>query len=62
MVRRFRQRFSIRFRREQIEPAINLKSIRADDFGAARACDFCGELGFPDRSRTDDEEDALHHM
>ena len=49
----------IRFGREQIEPAINLESVRADNFRVARARNFCRDLGFSRRSRSDDEENAL---
>ena len=59
MVRHFRERLTIRFGREQIEPAINLESVGADDFGAHLLCNFCGEIRFARCSRTDDEE-RLH--
>ena len=60
MMRRFRQGRLIWLRRQQIESAINLKRIRADDFGADLPRDFRSELGFPGRGRPDDEENALH--
>ena len=59
MVRHFRERLTIRFGREQIEPAINLESVGADDFGTHSLCNFCGEIRFARCSWTDDEE-RLH--
>ena len=61
-MRRFRQRRLIGFRREQIESAINLERIRADDFRVELLRDFRGDLGFSRRGGSDDEEGAFHLM
>ena len=58
MMRHLRQRFGIGFGREQIESAINLKSIGAEDFRAGNPGDFRGDLRFSSRRRPDDEEGA----
>src|SRR2546426_6291673 len=60
MMRSLRERCPIRFCRQEIEPAIYLKCIRADDFGTNFMRDIGGELGFASRCGADDEEGACH--
>ena len=62
MMRRFLQRFAVRFRRQQIEPAINLECICADNFRLAFLRNFRGQLRFPCRGRSNDIEDAFHQV
>jgi hypothetical protein len=57
---RFRERRLIRFGREQVEAAINLKRIRADDFGTELPRDLSGDVRFSNRRRSNNEEDARH--
>ena len=60
MMERFRERCSIRLRRQQIEPVINLKRIRADNLRADLLCDIGRELGFSGPGRTDDKKNGFH--
>jgi hypothetical protein len=52
--------FRIRFRRQNIEAAINLKGIGIDDFGIELFGKLDRERSFPDRSGTNDEKRAFH--
>src|SRR5205809_7477344 len=60
MMECFRERCSIRLRRQQIEPVINLKRIRADNLRADLLCDVGRELGLSGPSRTDDKKNGFH--
>ena len=60
MMRGLRERCPIRFCRQEIEPAIYLKCIRADNFGTNFMRDIGGELGFAGRCGAEDEEGACH--
>src|SRR2546421_6326761 len=62
MVRRFRPRRRFRFRREQIQPAIDLEGVGAHDLRAETLRDFRRDLRFSSRGRTDDEKDAVHRL
>jgi len=54
--------FRIRFRRKNIEAAINLKGIRINDFGIELFGKLDRERSFPDGSGTNDEEGIVHDM
>src|SRR5262249_13166223 len=54
--------FRIRFRRKNIEAAINLKGISIDDFGVELFSKLDRERSFPDRSGTDDKESIVHEI
>jgi len=41
---------------QEIEPAVNLERIRANNFRVELARNLCCNLGFPDRGGTDDKE------
>src|SRR5439155_22070309 len=58
MMECFRERCSIRLRRQQIEPVINLKRICADNLSAALLCDVGRELGISGAVRTDGKQDG----
>ncbi len=60
MVRRLRQRKRTRFRGQQLEAFVNLKRIRADNFGIDVMRDIRRQFGFSGRGRPDDEEDIFH--
>ncbi len=47
----------IRFRGQQIETAINLKRVGADNFGVELPRDIGRDFRFTGRGRTDDEEE-----
>src|SRR5690349_8905295 len=50
----------IRFRRENIEAAINLKGIGIDDFGIELFGKVDREQSFPNRGGPHNEEDVVH--
>src|SRR5262245_49691496 len=54
--------FRTRFRRKNIEAAINLKGIGIDDFGIELFGKLDRERSFPDRSGTDDKEGIVHEI
>ena len=54
--------YQIRFRRKNIEAAIDLKGIRIDDFGIELFGKLDRERSLTDRSGTDDEEGIAHDM
>src|SRR6266480_1723955 len=60
MMGRFRERRSIRFCRQEIEPVINLKRIRADNLRADFPCDIGRQLGLSGRGGTDDKKNSFH--
>ena len=60
MMWRFRERRSIRFCRQDVEPVINLKRIRADNLRANFLCDIGCQLGFSGRRGTDDKKNSFH--
>jgi hypothetical protein len=60
MMRSFRERDCTRLCSQQIEAAVNLKCVRADDFRIEITSDTSGEVGFSGRGRADDEKDAAH--
>ena len=60
MMRRFRERFSIRLRRQEIEPVINLKRIRADNLRADLLCDIGCQLRFSGPGGTDNKKNGFH--
>ena len=62
MMRRFRERCGIRLCRQEIEPVINLKRIRADNLRADLLCDIGRQFGFSRRGGTDDEQNAFHKI
>ena len=62
MMRRFRERRSIRFCRQDVEPVINLKRIRADNLRVDFLCDIGRQFGFSRRGGTDDEQNAFHKI
>src|SRR5215467_11472163 len=45
---------------QEVEPAINLKRIRTDNFSAHFIRDISGQRGFPSSSRANYEKDILH--
>ena len=60
MVGRFLHCCRVRLCRQQRQAAINLKSIRTDNFSAA-TCRYIGrDFGFAARGRTDDEENHFY--
>ena len=60
VMRRFLKRRSTRFCRQQIEAAINLKRVRADNFCAETVRDISRQIRFPGCSWTDDKKRAIH--
>src|SRR6266403_1700589 len=52
----FRERCDVGLRRQKIEAVINLKRVRADNFGAEIVRDISRQLRFPGSGRTDDEK------
>src|SRR6188472_3442666 len=54
--------YRIRFRRKNIQAAINLKGIGIDDFGIELFGKLDRERSFPNRSGSDDEESFVHEM
>src|SRR6266567_8708353 len=60
MMRGFRERCHVGLRGQKIEAAINLKRVRADNFGAEIVRNISRQLRFPSSGRTDDEERARH--
>src|SRR5437588_3353658 len=59
MMRNFRERRSVRLRGQQIQSAINLERVRADNFCAELVRDISRDLGFAGRRRTDDEKNVF---
>src|SRR6266480_6197359 len=60
MMECFRARCSIRLRRQQIEPVINLKRIRADNLRADLLCDVGRKPRYSGPGRTDDKKNGFH--
>src|SRR6266404_1743039 len=60
MMRGFGERCGVGLCRQKINPAINLKCIRANDFRANFMRDVGRQFGFPGCSWTNDEEGARH--
>ena len=56
------QSCGVRFCSEEIEPAINLKCVRAHDFCPYFTSDICCQFGFPRRSGSDDKKRAPHSI
>jgi hypothetical protein len=59
MMRHFRERGRIRLGGQQIEPAINLKRVGADNFGIKFARDGSRQLRFAGGGRTDNKENVF---
>src|SRR5205809_4736429 len=62
MMECFRERCSIRLRRQQIESVINLKRIRADNLRADLLWDVGSELGFYGPGRLVDNNKGFHKI
>src|ERR1700730_5890372 len=60
MMRRSRECRGIRFPAKQVEAAVDLKRIRANDLGAEFVSDVRSELGFSRGSGTDNEIAPVH--
>src|SRR5207249_11377704 len=60
MMRSFSKGRSVRFCRKQIEPAIDLKRVRADNFCVDVTGDIGRQFGFAGCSWASDKERALH--
>jgi hypothetical protein len=58
MMGRSRSQFGGRLGRENVETLVDLKSIRTDDFAMATFRYLDRDVGFPDRSRTGDDEEG----
>ena len=54
--------YRIRFRRKNIEAAIDLKGIGIDDFGIELFGKLDGERSLPDRGGTNDKEGFVHDI
>ena len=62
VMRRFRKRWRLRFRRKQVEATINLKCVGADNLRANFPRDIGCNFGFSGCCRADDKECARHSI
>src|SRR6266542_423371 len=60
MMRDLRECCHVGLRSEKIEPAINLKRVRADNFGAYFMRDIGSQLGLAGGGRPDNKERSRH--
>ena len=61
-MRNFRERFGTRLRRKEIETAVNLECIPANDFRVETARDIGGKIGLTGGSWANDVKDISHRL